>query len=233
MTDYKNNNVILDINPIPGASIKGLPRKESTLQLNNIIKDKLKNNYDLVIFKFGQVDIDLGFWYTKIIKNNNITFLEYIDIIIKSYKEFILSLNIINLIIFGINLPSIFDNKTYINFTYKIIKKNTFNKIKLKKYMPNIYQRTQNTILFNNQLKLLAKELNICYYDNIEISLDKKTNILDEKYHDKKDLDHHPYGISLTVHKYNDSVVNFCRKNLYYNILDEIIKYKFDKKYKP
>ena len=106
---YKNDKVILDINSIPGASIKGLPRHKSTLNLNEKIKIKLENNYDLVIFKFGQVDIDLGFWYTKIYKNNNIKFDEYINIIINKYlmKELkengLWSINMKNMIIENIS----------------------------------------------------------------------------------------------------------------------------------
>jgi len=219
---YKNDKVILDINSIPGASIKGLPRHKSTLNLNEKIKIKLENNYDLVIFKFGQVDIDLGFWYTKIYKNNNIKFDEYIKILINMYKNFIKSLKIKKLIIFGINLPSIFNKENCINFTYKIIKKKTCNKKILQKIIPDIYKRTNNTLLFNSSLKELAKELNIHYYDNIKISLNK--NILNELYHDEYDIDHHPKGISLTVHNYNEKIIKFCRGKLYYDILDIIIQ---------
>ena len=55
----------------PGASIKGLIKENSTIGLNNMIK-----NYDfidkLAIFILGQCDIEFGYYYKSVMKNEKL-----------------------------------------------------------------------------------------------------------------------------------------------------------------
>ncbi|MEB3421088.1 hypothetical protein ACFSDD_23645 [Salipiger marinus] len=78
---------------IPAASIAGFRPKASTLKTKEIIRAALPNVKHLVL-GFGQVDLELGYYYRKVVKNDtDLTPGEYVDWLSGIYLEFIKSLN--------------------------------------------------------------------------------------------------------------------------------------------
>lgn len=50
-----------------GASIKGLGRLRSTLRIRDVVVSEAKEA-DVLVLCFGQVDIELGFFYVNLVK---------------------------------------------------------------------------------------------------------------------------------------------------------------------
>lgn len=191
------------VNLISGASLTGLPRRTSSTNSNQIIHNILKSKkYDYVVLKFGQVDLELGYWFKKL-KNKQLTMKELMNNLINSYELFIKQFLEYKhkLIIFGINLPSIFEKKNFIHRiadATKIEKEIVVNEFSNEKDF-DLDVRTNNVIIFNKLLKSICENNKIKYVDNIEQTYDGITGKLKLKYHQKRDNDHH-----ISVEKTND-----------------------------
>ena len=185
-----------------GSTLSGLGKRESVLNIRDKITKEIKLYYNKnvnIILKFGQVDIELVYWY-KIIEDDNLNNVDENNLnlrinnlyskLISAYKIFIDYIITIvdkkNIIIFGIDLPSIIDNDKYINW---IVKKGRITKdpkeyiYKLKSILFTPEKRTIISINFNKLLKNMCLEMNIKYTDNISDVLDTEKNILKKKYH--------------------------------------------------
>ena len=69
----KLNRFKLNVENVSGASLIGLPKSNSKLKLRSKIITYLKNNKpDFLILKFGQVDIDLGYYYRIVVSTKSI-----------------------------------------------------------------------------------------------------------------------------------------------------------------
>lgn len=192
-SNQSNNNYTVKI--IKGASLTGLPRKTSATNSNRRIKKTLNSKkYDYIVLKFGQVDLELGYWFKKLTLKE-LTIERLMDNLINSYEVFIKQFieHKHKLIIFGINLPSIFDKKNLIHriaSVTKIEKKIVENDFSNEKDF-DIDVRTKNVIIFNKLLKSMCKKYEIKYVDNIEQTYDEVTGKLKLKYHRGSDNDHH------------------------------------------
>jgi hypothetical protein len=183
---------------ISGATLLGLPKRISTLNVKKKIITYLKKNKpDFLILKFGQVDIDLSYYYKLVIKGININKNKYIYNLISCYKKFIFELlNYIDkekIIIFGINPPSLIDKKSCYIYTSKII----FNKNKtsynlLKSKIESIEKRTAFSKLFNIKLNEMCIKNNIKYTVVFDEFLNSK-NIVSDFFTNNND--HHLRGI--------------------------------------
>ena len=86
----KLNRFKLNVENVSGASLIGLPKSNSKLKLRSKIITYLKNNKpDFLILKFGQVDIDLGYYYRIVVKNQSIIKREYVNNLVIKYINFI------------------------------------------------------------------------------------------------------------------------------------------------
>ena len=62
----------IDVDSISGASLNGLCKINSKLNINQKIINYLKNNKpDFLILKFGQVDIDLNYYRRNLFRTSN------------------------------------------------------------------------------------------------------------------------------------------------------------------
>lgn len=103
----------LNLNAISGASIKGLGRSFSHKQLSKQICNTLANyqtTHNILVLKFGQVDAEQGYLFTKFIKKTPLTFSEFTDTCFKSFEVFFRTVSKYikpsDIIIWGINPPS-------------------------------------------------------------------------------------------------------------------------------
>ena len=184
---YKNKY----INIFSGATAKGLNNKNSISQTNKKIKNIINNkNDDILIFFFGRVDIDFIVHY-KMMLNQNID--EYINEIIKSYFNFINSLNKKNIIILGIYPNHL--NRIQFKYYIKQLNKN------INKFI-SFDQRYDLVKKFNILLKNNCKKNNYSYFDiNDELIINNK---IQDIYQKKNDA-HLNYNI---INLWNNKLLN-------------------------
>jgi hypothetical protein len=194
------------------SSIRGFKNFHSkTNYLNEIMELKFTEN-DILIFKCGQVDIECGYYYKKIVKKEKISMIDYMKETIEIYKNFLLQFNNKNIMVSSINLPSHLNNDQlyqYILFAIDYLNDNTkHNEIITLNDIDDLHIRTQHAISFNNMLNEMCNEIKIKFIDTTEMFLDKNTNRLYEKY---QTSDHHYNGL------YNNTITNV------YDIFENII----------
>ena len=223
---FNVDGVNIFCNSISGGTISGLPKRISTLNIKNIIIDYLKNNSpDYIIFKFGQVDIELGYYYKNIIKNENINKEDYIKYLLDSYISFINEIekyiDINKIIICGINPPCLISKSDCFEYTKRIIFENVNNNLdiyidKLNNLIENINNRTKFSTNFNYELRNLCKNKNIKY---IEVFNELLTNegILNDIFVDNNKLEHHIKGISINSQTFEP--INKYFKNLIFKLI--------------
>jgi len=191
----KINNYKIDCTSISGGTISGLPKRISTLQIRNKIIEYLeKNNPNILILKFGQVDIDLRYYYKLITSDKVIDKNIYIDDIILKYQQFIniilKYIDINKIIIYGINPPALKSKKSFYIYTKRIISYNGYEK--LYNNIETIQERTRFSKLFNNKLKKLCI-INKIKYQEVFDELLGPDKIISDFY--TNDNDHHLKGI--------------------------------------
>lgn len=164
----------------PGASVKGFGRrKTSTLNLTDTIIQSIGSE-DIVVLAFGQVDMELGLYYRRFVKDSNETLAEFIQDCLDSYKILIQATKkkAKHVIIKGINLPVMIDQSRAIEYTKRIITENLNNSSEIKivfnnlqQRLPGIFSRISIAEEFNQVLELMCFELEIEYFDvNNDIS---------------------------------------------------------------
>lgn len=114
---YELFNVIE--NHFTGSSITGLNNFYSTLNAGKKIREIMKNikKNDIVLFQFGQVDIEYIYHYKLWVKNENIDITTFIEDLVNKYMIFITSLDIINkcvVVVSSIHLPNCNNNDLYL-----------------------------------------------------------------------------------------------------------------------
>lgn len=174
---YKElNNIEIIPVVIHGSTIKGFGRRESTLNTRKELFQQIQHeNPDYVCLSFGQVDIELGYYYSMVVKNLDLDFNLYCDELINSYMETIIGLNIPldKIIVKGINVTTLTKSRfKALRYTSRIITENIKNKEEinhltkvLSARLPDANQRILNHLNFNEKLKFTAKMIGIKYFD--------------------------------------------------------------------
>ena len=202
----KNSGYNIICHSISGASLTGLPKRESKL----MIKDKIinfinVNSFDKIFLKFGQVDIDLGYYYKRVVKNLNINFDDYIIELIQNYEDF---LNTIidridkkKVVIWGINPPTLIKQEDCLKYTERIIFEN-INDVserehyieKLRNDILSLRERTEISKKFNKELEIFCNRKNILFVDTFKKFLNSD-GVINSAFIDKNINDHHIRGI--------------------------------------
>lgn len=185
----------IDCENISGATLMGLPKRISTLDVKNRMIHYLKQNEpDFLVLKFGQVDIDLSYYYKLVVKGEKINKSEYIRNLINCYRKIIVELSEYidkkKIIIFGINPPSLIDEQACYIYTSRIINANFSNVLKNK--IESIKERTKFSKLFNENLQQMCLEYDIkytCVFDEVLNS----DNVVSNRFTNNND--HHLKGI--------------------------------------
>lgn len=165
-------DVDADIEVIHGASIIGLGKRQSTLSVNKLIEDKVTDDsYNVLCF--GQVDLELGYYYRKIVKKENITSKEYIAMLVQTYFDFILSLKISHdsIVVKGVNLTTLKHPHFSMSYVARIIIENIEKKDQAPymKHLRKIYDsesiRNEMLLEFNSILSIRLSKVGIKYFD--------------------------------------------------------------------
>ncbi len=157
----------------PGASVKGVGRRDSSLNITDKILEKIGSD-DIVVLVLGQVDIELGIYYRRFVLEINDTQEVFVKDCMLNYRILIdkVRQKAKGVIIKGINMPINIDRHRAIEFTKRIITENLKEKheidrayTNLNKGMPDILERIAMAQRFNNALQEMCIELEIEYFD--------------------------------------------------------------------
>lgn len=167
------SNYTIEVHKIPASSIIGLGRKRSKLN----VKDKISEFLDrdaVNVFAFGQVDIELGYYYRKVVKSEKISPSEFVNMLTDQYKRFINKLDIPpeNIVIKGLNLTVLKHQGFSYDYIKRIILENLDNKIEIvnmeKKLLNELDPfpvRNNTTILFNRSMEKISRDSGWKYFD--------------------------------------------------------------------
>jgi hypothetical protein len=192
------NNVKYEIHnkKLHSTSIRGLRNRSSrTGYFNEIIKD-LQNisTDDIILLKFGQVDIECCYYYNKLVKLVDVSIQDYYTETIDIYKNFIKLLSNFNVIVASVNLPSISSNEYIVHYMNSVLfdlDVDNENKyactIDKLSDIGDVYTRTNNCFLFNNMLKQLCDEEKLLFFDTTYAFLDTDTKLLKIHFTSKED----------------------------------------------
>lgn len=168
-----SNTVDIRGRTIGAASIAGFRPQKSTLDTKRIITRRARMAQKLVL-AFGQVDLELGYYFRKVIKEENITQTDYVDWLIGIYAAFIADLKFSteHLAIKGVNLTVLGDP----TFTHQYVKRiiterrgnHTFQNVALSRVLLSESQQNSMHLDFNRKLKLLAATIGARYFDLVE-----------------------------------------------------------------
>lgn len=206
----------INCEPISGATLSGLPKKISTLHVKNRIISYLeKNQPSFLILKFGQVDIDLKYYYRLVVKGEYLEQDEYIQQLLLCYNEFISELlpyiDKTKIIIFGINPPALIDKESCFKYTSKIILNNNKELYDLlKNNIKSIEERTSFSRSFNDKLNELCISKGIKYTEVFNEFLNSQNIVSNSFTHNN---DHHLKGIE-SDQSYFKETNNLFKKKL-------------------
>ncbi|ABE59338.1 O-linked N-acetylglucosamine transferase family protein [Chromohalobacter israelensis] len=193
-----SNEESLLVHVIHGATILGLGKRKSTLETRKKITNSLNPN-DFVTLGFGQVDLELGFYYRKIIKKERISPNYFFDLLIENYKRFIIEIknNCAGVVIKGVNLPVLKEHDAAVSYVSRIITENIScdtTKHSLLAELRSKYDSYESRAIFalelNKKIKGLAKDTQCEYFDINSYISKESTNEVDNKYI-PENIDHH------------------------------------------
>lgn len=189
--DVKLNGFNIIIHTHSGASVLGLKKSKSHLEVGKAIKEELKKDppTDFVVLKLGQVDAENIFLYKKHILKSEDSFDIFADKVIESYDIFIDSLSGIisdkNIVICGVNPPSPADRKRVIKQYLHTMRGGLPNPEEFgylatdQAYLDDLLyeNRILNSRSFNRKLKAFCTKRGIRFFEVFEELLDKAGKI--------------------------------------------------------
>jgi hypothetical protein len=127
-----------------------------------------------MVLAFGQVDLELGYYFRKVIKAENITPTDYVDWLIDIYTAFIADLKFSSehLAVKGVNLTVLGDPTFTHHYVKRIITErqgdHAFQNAALTEVLLSESQQNSMHLDFNRKLKRLTATIGAKYFDLIE-----------------------------------------------------------------
>lgn len=203
---------------IRGATISGFGKRNSTLNSQEKLRAAYKKHSpDNICFALGQVDIELGYYYRLVVKEEKIDFLKYAEELASSYICFItnfcesLQIPLNKIILKGVNISVLTESRQKaIKYTSKIITENIKDpneindyKSKLSIVFPDAITRCSHHISFNNFIKRELKS-GMSYFDINDLIVDPVNAGKCKRRYIPAGMDHHVID-SLEVRDYHIS----------------------------
>lgn len=161
---------------ITAASLAGFRPGRSTLDTKAIIDNKLKDA-DRVILAFGQVDLELGYYYRSVIKGEHLTPNAYIAWLHEIYRNFLVELETRGkrVAVKGVNLTVLCQKPFATRYVSRIIDRDRGDDAAqlaaLREIILSENEQNSMHLSFNAGLAALVEELDMLYFDiNTEIS---------------------------------------------------------------
>ena len=179
------------------ATIKGLTNSESKLKYGIKIIDILKNIEDkgaaIIVLKLGQVDVEYGFLFKRLVLGEKITLEDFCNELILKYKQFIESIKKIHdfrIIICSANIPNYKSEEyfhDYLIFIFQVLPNSKekrvitdaiVNQIKDAK----ILEQIKNIHFFNQKLCKFCIDNHRTFLNTTKQFLDRKTGFIKKKF---------------------------------------------------
>lgn len=191
LTDFE-----VDVTLFIGSTILGLPRRESTLSVNLSISDTVAGS--IAVFNFGQVDVELGYFYRTVVKGETVTFDEFSDRLVESYRTFLEGITdtASSIVVKGINPPVLVSQGKAIKYIARIISekedeaRHAEQFERLREILPPIEERTAMSKTFNTAIESMCAEIGVGYFDLWKMLLNKKAGRIHDR-HVPSVRDHH------------------------------------------
>lgn len=156
---------------ITAASVAGFRPGRSTLMVKDTIREALPSN-ERMILAFGQVDLELGYYYRLSIKKETITPEEYIEFLIGIYANFIADLPIkdCRLVFKGANLTSLSPRGFAARYISRIVKEGSSlspdeAQALVEPFVLSEDAQNDMHLRFNDALAQFAKQAGHGYFD--------------------------------------------------------------------
>ncbi len=189
--------------PLSGATITGFGRRSSSLDSYGTLVSEIEEfSPDHICFAFGQVDIELGYYYRKVFKDEDVNYTDFIQDLIKNYIDrtlnFVESHPKLSITFKGINLSTLTESRNKaINYTSRIISENIsdpeqrkYASQKLKDLLASNIERNGAHLYFNQMLEKECENNNFGYFDVVKETSDLSTLAVN-KFHIPSSDDHH------------------------------------------
>lgn len=170
---------------VQGATNMGLANPHSKTQAMPIYNEHLKKikKGDFIICMLGEVDCGFVIWYRAQKQNKDIE--EQFFLSLKNYHELLIKAQSVvgnNVIVCATPLPTITDKKE------KIVGEVVNKRLEITATQR---ERTDLTFRYNDQLKDICRQNGFFFVDYQTDILDKKTNLVSDKFLNENLLDHH------------------------------------------
>ncbi len=180
-----------------GATIRGIGSDTSVLGLFEKIMNYIRSQRpQYIILKFGQGDVEFGYYFKKFVKQEPIHYDSFFGHLIESYRKKILCFyDLTNVIVHGIDLPSLVERKKCAKRTLDVItdtpnRRKYFDLYqKLIASQPSIVERTQISMEFNARLKEMCKSIGCFYADTKDVFMPNGSSTLHAYF--QPNFDHH------------------------------------------
>lgn len=196
LKEIKNRDYKLSVTH--GASVKGLGKKSSRLNIAQAIGESISAG-DTLVLNFGQVDLELGYYYENVIKCRTIEPPIFIEELVTAYERFLLQTipKVGKIIIKGVNIP-VFRFQTFAeNYIGKIITENINSqsevhqkKIQLSNAILKVEDATKAAIDFNSRMEEIACNNRGLVYFDINSYLADEEGLIKNEYI-PANFDHH------------------------------------------
>jgi len=157
---------------IYGASLIGLRGESGKLKVRDAIRGIAKESSHLVL-AFGQVDLELGYYYRNVIKGEKVSPTEFVDALISSMRLFFgeVDLGAIRCALKGVNLTAYNDRAFASRYIGGILSERYAQdaveevvKMTRAEFLGEVGQNEMH-VLFNNRISSLANERGYAYFD--------------------------------------------------------------------
>ncbi|WP_394699811.1 tetratricopeptide repeat protein [uncultured Pseudodesulfovibrio sp.] len=183
---------------IGGATITGLGKDNSRLGVFDKIEQYVVNQRPQYLFlKFGQGDLEFGYYYRKFIKQEVLSFSEFCAFLIDTYRKRINQINdLTTIVVLGVDYPSLIGKRQCAKRTMDIITRDRdWRSVNVALFdtllstQPSITERTDNSFKFNSMLRKMCRELGCYFSDTKDIFWANGHSCLDIYY--QPHFDHH------------------------------------------
>ncbi|MEO1103268.1 MAG: hypothetical protein AAFW98_05995 [Pseudomonadota bacterium] len=190
---------IVDANvvPVKAATIRGFGKRRSTLDVRRKSLGAIRENDDAVVFAYGQVDIELGYFYRLHVKHEELAFDPFAAELAENYTARLaaLPLNAVP-IVKGVNLSVLsWSRQKAISFTCQILDTDDTAdrralEMELAEKFPSGEEIDRRHRLFNTHLKAAAAKHGLAYFDFLEATADRRTGHIKRRWVPRT-FDHH------------------------------------------
>jgi hypothetical protein len=156
---------------IAAASVAGFRPGKSTLMVKETIREALPDA-ERVILAFGQVDLELGYYYRRAIKGEAISPDAYVDALIGIYAAFVADLPVAHcrLALKGVNLTALAPRAFATRYVARIVKDGTTltwdqAQARVEPFILSEDAQNEMHLRFNDALAAFAGRMGHAYFD--------------------------------------------------------------------